>query len=65
MTISGVTAANKVFDANTTATLSGNTAIRASNGLVNGETLSLNGRFDSTEAASSKVVILSVVALAG
>ena len=65
LTVSGVSAASKVFDANTAATLSGNTAIGASNGLVNGETLSLSGRFESSDAASSKVVILSGVALAG
>jgi filamentous hemagglutinin family protein len=62
LTLGGVTAANKVYDGTTTATLAGGTLV----GLVGAETLalgSLSGQFDTKDAGTGKTVT-GTVALA-
>ncbi|OHV98798.1 hypothetical protein AKG95_06305, partial [Janthinobacterium lividum] len=63
LTVTGATAGNKVYDGNTTATVSGG----ALSGLVGSETLALSGLsgvFADKNAASGKVVTISGASLA-
>ena len=59
VSVSGVSAADKIYDGNRTAQLSGGQVA----GLVSGEALTLgtNGLFDSKEAGRDKPVLISVV----
>jgi predicted RNA-binding protein with TRAM domain len=68
LTITGVTAANKVYDGNTTATL--NTGSAALTGVESGDTVTLSsgsatGAFDSKTVANGKTVTTSGFALSG
>ena len=64
--VGGITAANKVYDGNTSATLS--TSAASFSGMVAGDTLSLagaSGAFANKNAGTGKTVLITGVALSG
>ncbi|MDX1407960.1 MAG: YDG domain-containing protein, partial [Saprospiraceae bacterium] len=68
LTVSGITANNKVYDGNTSATL--NTGSAALNGVLGGDTVSLNtgsavGTFDDPNVGTGKTVTVSGLTLSG
>ena len=66
ITVSGLNAANKTYDGNTAATVSGNVAL---NGVVSGDTVNLSGTpagtFADKNAGSGKTVAISGLSLNG
>jgi YDG domain/Secretion system C-terminal sorting domain len=66
LTISGLTAANKVYNGNNTATLTGTATL---NGIANGDVVTLTGTpiatFDDAEAGSNKPVTITGYTLSG